>query len=168
MRIWITRTCLALAMAPAARAQQPAGEQATPIPSPTQAQTAKQPVAQSPLEKLMEANVKAEWEAFKNKDKKAYGDLLAEDFQGVEDDNQGQRRKWQAVEEVDRSVVNRYSLFALKVLPLNSNAALVTYELTMIFPPKAVVRFKRVLVSEIWLKRDGQWKERYYQETHVR
>lgn len=116
----------------------------------------------------MEANVKAEWEAFKNKDKKAYSDLLAEDFVGVEDDNDGQRAKWKAVREIDVSVINSYNVFALKVLPLNPNAALVTYELTMIFPPKAVVRFKRVLVSEIWVKRDGQWKERYYQETHVR
>lgn len=126
------------------------------------------PKAQTPLEKLMEANVKAEWEAFKNKDKKAYSDLLAEDFVGVEDDNDGQRAKWKAVREIDVSVVNSYNLFALKVLPLNPNAALVTYELTMIFPPKAVVRFKRVLVSEIWVKHDGRWKERYYQETHVR
>lgn len=116
----------------------------------------------------MDANVKAEWEAFKNKDKKAYGDLLAEDWFGVEDDNNGQRVKWQAVKEIEVSVINSYNVFALKVLPLNPNAALVTYELTMIFPPKAAVRFKRVLVSEIWVKRDGRWKERYYQETHVR
>jgi hypothetical protein len=59
-------------------------------------------------------------------------------------------------------------LFALKVLPLNDQAALVTYELTMVFPPKSAVRLKRVMVAELWLKREGQWKLRYYQETHVR
>lgn len=148
-------------------------QQASPSPSPTpapaaSAQPTDSPKAQTPLEKLLEENVKAEWEAFKNKDKKAYGDLLAEDWFGVEDDNNGQRVKWQAVKEVDVSVVNSYNLFALKVLPLNPNAALVTYELTMMFPPRAVVRFKRVLVSEIWVKSEGHWKERYYQETHVR
>ena len=131
-----------------------------PKPSPTP--------ARSKLETMFEANVKAEWEAFKNKDKKAYSDLLADDFFAVEDDDQGQRVKYQAVAEIDRSVINSYNLFALKVVPLNPDAALVTYELTMMFPPKAAVRFKRVLVSEIWIKRDGQWKERYYQETHVR
>ncbi|HXO37879.1 MAG TPA: hypothetical protein VN872_04550, partial [Candidatus Acidoferrum sp.] len=73
-----------------------------------------------------------------------------------------------AVSEVDRSVVSRYYLFALNILPLDPDAALVTYELTMEFPPKAQVRLKRVLVSELWLKRDGQWKMRYYQETRVR
>ena len=116
----------------------------------------------------MEANVKTEWEAFKSRDKAAYSNLLAEDFSAVEDDNQGMRTKSGAVAEVDHSVVDKYYLFALHVLPINSNAALVTYELTMQFPPKAAVRFKRVLVSELWLKRDGAWKMRYYQETHVR
>jgi hypothetical protein len=122
----------------------------------------------SPLEAMLGDKVKAEWEAFKKKDKKAYADLLAEDFVAVEDDNQGMRNRITAASEIDRSVINSYNVFALKVLSLNDNAALVTYELTMLFPPKSAVRFKRVLVSELWLKREGQWKLRYYQETHVR
>jgi len=127
-----------------------------------------QPAQGAQVQSLLETNVKTEWEAFKNKDKKAYSDLLAEDFLAVEDDNQGQRNKNAATAEIDHSVINSYNLFALKILPLESNAALVTYELTMLFPPKAAVRFKRVLVSEVWLKREGQWKMRYYQETRVR
>jgi hypothetical protein len=122
----------------------------------------------SKLQTLLEANVKAEWDAFQKKDKKAYSDLLADDFAAVEDDNQGMRTKDAAAAEVDRSNINRYNLYALKVIPLNPNAALVTYELTMLFPPKVKFRFKRVLVSELWVKRDGKWLERYYQETHVR
>jgi len=124
--------------------------------------------AQVQLKALLEANVNAEWAAFKNKDKKAYDDLLADDFSAVEDDNQGMRTKAAAVAEIDRSVVGDFKLFAITVIPLDANSALVTYELTLLFPPKAVVRFKRVMVSEVWIKRSGQWKERYYQETHVR
>ena len=122
----------------------------------------------SPLEAVFGNKVKTEWDAFKNKDKKAYSSLLAEDFVAVEDDNQGMRNKNAAANEIDLSVINSYNVFALKVLPVSENAALVTYELTMLFPPKATVRLKRVLVSELWLKREGQWKLRYYQETHVR
>lgn len=120
------------------------------------------------LTELFQSKITTEWEAFKKKDKKSYSDLLADDFAAVEDDNQGMRNKAAAVAEIDRSVVSDYHLFALKVIPLNSDSALVTYELTLQFPPKATVRFKRVMVSEIWIKRKGQWKERYYQETHVR
>lgn len=122
----------------------------------------------SKLRTLLEANVKAEWDAFQKKDKKAYSDLLADDFAAVEDDNQGMRTKTAAAGEVDRSNIHKYYLYALKVVPLSPNAALVTYELTMLFPPQAKVRFKRVLVSELWLKREGKWLERYYQETRVR
>jgi hypothetical protein len=136
--------------------------------APTPAATATPAQAASPLAALLEANVKTEWEAFKNKDKPAYGALLADDFAAVEDDTQGMRKRDAAIAEVDRSVVSKYFLFALRVLPLDTNAALVTYELTMQFPPTAAVRFKRVLVSELWVKRDKQWKMRYYQETRAR
>lgn len=168
MGVWSGCVCVALITASLthALAQQP---QPTATPDHAgQSKGSHHASAQSPLESLLEGNVKAEWEAFKNKDKKAYGDLLADDFIAVEDDSQGQRDKNKAAAEIDRSVINSYNLFAFRVLPLNPNAALVTYELTMLFPPKAQVRFKRVLVSELWLKRDGQWKMRYYQETRVR
>jgi hypothetical protein len=166
MRLLTVFTCVALLAACFAQAQQP---QPTPAPSQTaQRKASDHASAQSPLEKMLEENVKTEWEAFKNKDKKAYSDLLADDFTAIEDDSQGMRNKSKAAAEIDGSVVASYNLFAFRVLPLNPNAALVTYELTMLFPPKAQVRFKRVLISELWLKRDGQWKMRYYQETRVR
>jgi hypothetical protein len=163
MRSPIGCLCLALIAIFCAPAQNAPTSSPSPTPVPDPAAAPK-----SPLEKLFQANVKTEWEAFKNKDKKAYSDLLAEDFMAIEDDTQGMRNKYHAVGEVDRSVVTSYNLFAFRVLPLNPNAALVTYELTMLFPPRAEVRFKRVLVSEVWLKREGQWKMRYYQETRVR
>jgi hypothetical protein len=138
-------------------------------PSPGTAPTTKGSIeTKSPLAALLEANVKTEWDAFKSKDKAAYSNLLADDFAAVEDDNLGMRNRDAAAAEIDRSVVSQYFLFALHVLPVDANAALVTYELTMQFPPTAAVRFKRVLVSELWLKREGQWKMRYYQETRVR
>ncbi|HEY6274557.1 MAG TPA: nuclear transport factor 2 family protein [Terriglobales bacterium] len=164
MAEWIGCACLALVIASYAPAQSP-----QPSSAPSPSLSAKTPAKTlSPLEALLEANVKSEWDAFKNKDRAAYSNLLAEDFAAVEDDNQGMRTKSAVTAEVDHSVIDKYFLFALHVVPLASNAALVTYELTMLFPPKAAVRFKRVLVSELWLKRDGQWKMRYYQETHVR
>lgn len=163
MRILYGSALVALFMACCIWGQQPASD-ATKKP-PDKADKAAPP---DKLKSLLESNIKAEWEAFKNKNKKAYSDLLADDFSAVEDDNQGMRTKAAAVAEIDRSVVRDYSLFAITVVPLDPNSALVTYELTLQFPVTAIVRFKRVMVSEIWVKRNGQWKERYYQETHVR
>lgn len=124
--------------------------------------------AMSPQSQMLESNVRAEWQAFKTKDKKAYGDLLAEDFVAVETDGEGARNKTHTVNEVDRSPLRNVTLENFKVITACSDAAVVTYELTMEFTPKSTTRFLRVWASELWLKRDGQWKARYYQETRVK
>ncbi|MBV9085951.1 MAG: nuclear transport factor 2 family protein [Acidobacteriaceae bacterium] len=120
------------------------------------------------LEAVLAANVKTEWDAFKNKDKKAYSDLLADDFVAVEEDGDGTRNRYKAVSEIDNSNISNYDQRFFKVFPLSSNVALVTYELTFIFPPRSAVRFKRVFISEIWIRKDAQWKLRHYQETSVK
>jgi hypothetical protein len=120
------------------------------------------------LKSMFEAKVKAEWEAIKNKDKKAYGEMLADDYQGVEIDGKGERNKLQALNELAESNVFTYTLWGFKLVPAGSNAALVIYEVTMQFPPKAQIRYSRVYISELWVKRAGQWKEVHYQETHVK
>jgi hypothetical protein len=142
--------------------------QAAPTATPKASQTGAGESANSTLSALLESNVKAEWDAFQKKDKKVYGHLLADDFVAVEDDGEGTRSKAAVLGEVDRSNIYKYYLFAFTVIPLNPDAAQVIYELTMQFPLGAQVRLKRVLISELWVKRDGQWKQRYYQETRVK
>jgi hypothetical protein len=149
-------TCLALAQQPTTPAK--SGE-APPTGS---------AAADSGLKDMFEAKIKVEWEALKHKDKKAYGELLADDYQGVEVDGRGERNKIQAVNEVAETNVFNYTLFGFKLIPAGPDAALVIYEVTMQFPPKAQVRYSRVYISELWVKRAGQWKEVHYQETHVK
>ena len=120
------------------------------------------------LKDMFEAKIKVEWEAIKNKDKKAYGELLADDYQGVEVDGRGERNEIQAINEVPETNVYNYTLWGLKVIPVGTDAAFVIYESTMQFPPKALVRYSRVYISELWVKREGNWKILHYQETHVK
>jgi len=122
----------------------------------------------SGLKVMFEAKIKVEWEALKKKDKKGYAELLADDYQGVEIDGRGERNKIQAVNELAETNVFNYTLWGFKLIPLEPDAALVIYEVTMQFPPKAQVRYSRVYISELWVKRAGQWKELHYQETHVK
>jgi hypothetical protein len=124
--------------------------------------------ADSALKDMFDSKIKVEWEAIKNKDKKAYGELLADDYQGVEVDGSGERTKLQALNELAATNVFNYTLWGLKVIPAGPDAALVIYESTMQFPPKSVVRFSRVYISELWVKRAGKWQEVHYQETHVK
>ena len=124
--------------------------------------------AESKLKDMFEAKIKVEWEALKNKDRKAYAELLGDDYEGVEVDGRGERNKIQAVNEVAETNVYNYTLFGFKLVPAGPDAALVIYEVTMEFPPKSQVRYSRVYISELWVKRAGQWKEVHYQETHVK
>jgi hypothetical protein len=117
---------------------------------------------------MFEAKIKSEWEAIKNKDKKAYGELLADDYQGVEVDGRGERTKSQAIAEMADTNVANYTLWGYKLIPLAPGAAFVIYESSIQFPPRSVVRFSRVYITELWVKRSGQWKELHYQETHVK
>jgi hypothetical protein len=122
----------------------------------------------SGLKDMFESKIKSEWEALKNKDKKLYAELLADDYQGVEVDGRGERNKIQAVNELAEQNSFNYTLWGYKLIPLGPDAALVIYESTLQFPPKAQIRYSRVYISELWVKRAGQWKELHYQETRVK
>ncbi len=124
--------------------------------------------ADAKLAAVLESKVRAEWDAFKNKDKKAYGDLLADDFLGVETDGEGARNKIHMVNEIERSALHNYGLSAFQLITVAPDAALVTYEISMEFSPKSTQRFLRIWATELWLKQEGQWKARYYQETRVK
>ena len=124
--------------------------------------------ADSGLKDMFEAKIKVEWEALKNKDKKSYAELLADDYQGVEVDGMGERNKIQTLNGLAEENVFNYTLWGLKAISLGPDAAMVIYEVTMQFPPRAQIRYSRVYITEIWVKHDGQWKELHYQETHVK
>jgi len=86
----------------------------------------------------------------------------------VEEDGNGERNKLRVLREVGESVVNGYNLQASQVDSLGPAAALVTYENVIQFPRGAGSRFEKIFVSEIWLKRHGQWKAWRYQATRVK
>ena len=155
--------------APVKQPQQPAQQPKMPTGFGDSAQPkAVYPSTGDKLSDLFESKIRTEWEAIRTKDKKAYGDLLADDFEGVEVDGRGERTKIQAVNELAESNPFQYTLWGFKLIPAGPDGALVIYEVTMQFPPKSVVRFSRVYVSALWLKRAGEWKEVHYQETHVK
>src|SRR5260370_37331130 len=95
MRVLIRCAGMLLLMTLRAAAQQPP---TTPLPSKTDHAS-----APAPLEAMFAANVKTEWDAFKNKYKKAYSDLLADDFAAVEHDSQGVSTMQAAAAEIDCS-----------------------------------------------------------------
>jgi uncharacterized protein (TIGR02246 family) len=163
MRNWILCSCIALALPCVAFAQQPAaaGKASTSTPS-------KSTTAQPKLADLLEAKVRAAWDAFKKKDKNAYAEFLTDDFQAVESDGDGERAKLHVLREVEHCMYTDYLLQLFQVQPLGPDYAFVTYESSMQFPKASTLPFRRVFVGELWTQRDGRWKMMRYQETLVR
>lgn len=120
------------------------------------------------LKRMFEEKIEAEWVAIKNQDRKAYGNFLADDYEGVEVDGKGERTRPQAMNELGDSNIANYTLWGFKLIPLDSDAALAIYEVTMQFPAKSQVRYSRVYTSELWRRQAGEWKIVHYQETHVK
>lgn len=79
----------------------------------------------SSLKTLFESKIKKEWEALKNKDKQAYSDLLADNYEAVEVDGMGERTKIQAINEVSAGKVYTYTVWGVRVTPLGPDATLV-------------------------------------------
>ena len=143
-------------------------QEPTAPPKSSESQQSSSASADARLKDMFEAKVKAEWDALKNKDKKAYAELLADDYEGVEVDGGGERTRMQALNELPNGNVFNYTIWGYKLIPLGPDAAFVIYEVTLQFPPRSVTRYSRVYVTELWVKRAGQWKELHYQETHVK
>jgi hypothetical protein len=162
MRDYLVCVCLASLLVCVGLAQQPA------MKKPAEGGKSADASAESTLKDVFESKVQAEWEALKKKDKKAFGDLLADEYEGVEVDGTGERSKIQAITEVPAGNVYNYTLWGFRVTPLGPDATLVIYEVTMQFPPRSVLRYSRLYISELWVKRNGEWKELHYQETHVK
>ena len=84
MRNWMLGSCVALALTCFAFAQQPAAADKTSPSTPSKSTTAPPKLAD-----LLEAKVRAAWDAFKKKYKKAYAKFLTDTFQAVEPDGDG-------------------------------------------------------------------------------
>ena len=170
MRHHFICVCIAFSLACFAIAQQLPEQQSRQLAEKNSAEAPKSSTtsAEAKLKDLFELKIKTEWEALKKKDSKTYGELLADDYQGVETDGKGERNRLQAINEVQAGNVFDYTLWGYKFIPLNPDAAFLIYEVTLQFPPKSAVRYSRLYITELWVKRKGEWKELHYQETHVK
>jgi len=158
-RILFVLVCVALSRPCLARNAARQGAAITQTPKPT---------TTADLTNLLDAKIKAEWEAIKKKDGNALGNLLDEEYVAVEADGSGERYKWQILRELERSAVTDSTLSFLKVTPLCADAAFVRYEAFLKFPPQSLVKFEKILIGEIWVRRKGDWKSLHYQETRVK
>lgn len=122
----------------------------------------------SSLGKILEAKDRKSWEDYKNKNKAAFADTLADGFAEVTDGAEGIFGKDTELSEMDHFKLNRYELKDFKVKPLGSTAALVTYsaEYSGTYDNSPIAM--KTVYGEVWVKRGGDWKQLWAQETKLK
>lgn len=113
----------------------------------------------------LESKVRAVWQGFEKKDKAAVAALLADDFRTIEDGDTAFGDKKKEVDQVDTFTLDQYSLTDLKIKPLASATALVTYTAEFSGKDSGQPVHARGVFGEVWVKRGGDWKCVYSQET---
>jgi hypothetical protein len=128
-----------------------------------------QPKPLSPLEQMLIANTKAVGEAQKTKDVNFLKRTLTDDFVSV-----GSEGHLHDKEEIMGSAhdgeLKDYYAYDLRVVPVNEEAAIVTYDCVIHMPegdaPGMAPRYQRI--SDLWVKQDDQWRLRFQQATAAR
>jgi ketosteroid isomerase-like protein len=123
----------------------------------------------SPARSVVESKIREAWQDFKAKKTDAYAALLDDDFTEVEIDGKGPHDKKASVAEVEAGTLNSYSLNDLKVIALGANSALATYTAnTDGKMPDGKIVHGTVAVTEVWVRRAGNWKNLRYHESELR
>lgn len=110
------------------------------------------------------AREKGVWDALKKKDYGAFSNMLAADYIEVEDD--GVYDKAATNTTIKDFAVSDATFSDWKVMPINKDAVIVTYNLTVNATYKGTaVPPGPYRVASSWVNRDGKWLGIYYQET---
>jgi hypothetical protein len=128
-----------------------------------------QPKPLSPLEQTLITNTKAIPEAQKNKDVPFLKRTLTDDFVAV-----GSEGRLHDKEEILGSAhdgeLKDYYAYNLRVVPVNDDAAIVTYDCVIHMPegdaPGMAPRYQHI--SDLWVKQEDQWRLRFQQSTAAR
>ncbi len=117
---------------------------------------------------VVESKIREAWQDFKEKKADAYAALLDNGFTEVEIDGKGPHDKKASVAEVTAGTLNSYSLNDLKVIALGADSALATYTATTdgTMPDGKKVH-GTVVVTEVWVRRAGKWKNLRYHESEL-
>jgi hypothetical protein len=116
----------------------------------------------------VEAKIRQGWQDFKEQKKDAWGAALADDVTQLWADMKPPRDKSTAIKDVSSVKLDSYSLSPIKVTPLGPDAAMATYTAKVSFTADGKKMTPNMAVTEIWVKRGGEWKNLRYQESEIK
>ncbi|MFZ0283881.1 MAG: nuclear transport factor 2 family protein [Terriglobales bacterium] len=129
------------------------------------AQTAGGGVRATPAEQALISQTQAVAQAQKSKDTDSLKRLLSNDFAQVGSEGK-LHDKGDVLDDAKDGLLKDYTLYNLEVLPIDENAAIVTFD-AIIHQAEGddllAPRYQHF--SDVWVKQDGQWRLRFQQAT---
>src|ERR1700687_782443 len=123
----------------------------------------------SPLEQTLIANTNAVPEAQKSKNVDFLKRTLTDDFVSVGSEGK-LHDKEEMVDGARNGELKDYYTYNLRVLPVDEEAAVVTYDCIIHMPegdaPNMAPRYQHI--SDLWVKQDDRWRLKFQQATAAR
>jgi hypothetical protein len=122
----------------------------------------------SPLEQTLIDQSEAVARAQKTKDPESLRRLLTDDFERVGSEG-GLHDKSDILDATRDGTLEDYRLYDFKVLPVDENVAIVTYNAVIQMPEEdegPAPRYQHF--SDVWVKQGDQWRLRFQQATAKR
>lgn len=121
-------------------------------------------IAAPSLEKTILDQEKASWETLKQKNYSAFGELLADDYAGI--DNTGISSRAELLKSMPELRLLNYTMEDVKVRSVANGVALITYKakLSGSYQGKEL---KPIYASSVWVKRGSKWLQTFNQETEA-
>lgn len=116
----------------------------------------------------LEAQVRNLWAAFQKKDKATLASLLDDHFRMFEEGLTAFADKKAEVNAVDEFELLNYTLSDFTVTPTGPNSAAVTYVAQYEGKSNGETSKAKSVFGEVWIRKNGTWKNLYLQETYVK
>jgi hypothetical protein len=117
---------------------------------------------------VLETKIRKAWQDYKNGDKKAFAAIFADGFAEVTNDAEGPLGKDAELAEMDHFHLAGFELKDFKYTPIGTGGALMTYTAEYSGSYDNAPLNMRAMYGEVWVKRGGEWKVLWVQETKLK
>lgn len=121
------------------------------------------------LQTRLEQMEKAGWQAYKNKDVKAFRQLCWPDYTAVLADGAGERNLDSTVAAMKDITIVEYTLSGFRVTVIGPQSAILTYTAAAkVQIGKGQPQATKMAITDVYVKRDGEWKSIRYHESETK
>jgi hypothetical protein len=122
-------------------------------------------IASPSLEKTIRDNETASWELLKKKNYAAFGELLADNYVGI--DNTGTTNRTDLLKSLADFHLLSYSMQDVKVMRVANDVALITYQVKLTGSYQGKELKRPIYAASVWVRHGAKWLQAFNQETEA-